>query len=376
MPYNIQDVRFLDVWSQLNSFLFLQRLHPFLPNFVQSRTKKYNPVRLPYKEVIQEERELFSLPLRTGGLNIALPQDLHKNLEQSIELSRPLASFNNIQQCEVEQTKISLRQKSDNQRELISKKSRMENNLPEMKYIIQLASEKGASSWLIALPLSKHGFDLTKTEFRDGIALRYTWEAKNTPAICPCGKEFSLTNALHCAKGGYTHQRHNEIRDVFANLMDDVCHDVQIEPKLQSLDGEIFSSNSTTSDDDARLDIKANGLWGSRINRTFFDVKIFNPHAKSCPKTINDAYKYHESIKQNKYESAGTSASRVMKQLATKISEKRGEPYADNISYIRTKISITLLRSCVLCLRGCRALKPRVLSETSISAVVEEGRLH
>ena len=30
------------------------------------------------KEVIQEERELFSLPLRMGGLNIALPQDLHQ----------------------------------------------------------------------------------------------------------------------------------------------------------------------------------------------------------------------------------------------------------------------------------------------------------
>ena len=58
--------------------------------------------------------------------------------------------------------------------------------------------------------------------------------------------------------------------------MDDVCHDVQIEPKLQSLDGEIFSSNSITTDDDTRLDIKANSLWGSRFNRTFFDVKIFN----------------------------------------------------------------------------------------------------
>ena len=90
------------------------------------------------------------------------------------------------------------------QRELISKKSRIENNLPEMKYTIQLASEKRAFSWLNALPLSKHGFDLTKTEFRDGIALRYTWEA-NTPAIRPCSKEFSLTHALHCAKGGYTH---------------------------------------------------------------------------------------------------------------------------------------------------------------------------
>ena len=128
--------------------------------------------------------------------------------------------------------------------------------------------------------------------------------------------------------------------------MDEVCHDVQIEPKLQSLDGEIFSSNSTTTDDDARLDIKANGLWGSRFNRSFFDVKIFNTHAKSCPKTIKDAYKYHEGIKQNKYEKriretehihssfnglvltssggAGPSASSVMNEFTTNISEKRG----------------------------------------------------
>ena len=120
----------------------------------------------------------------------------------------------------------------------------------------------------------------------------------------PCGKEFSLTHALHCAKGGYSHLRHNEIRDVFANLMDDVCHDVQI----------------------AKTSI---AISFARWN-------------KSQPRSA----------------------------------KKRGKPYADTKSYIRTKISFALLRSCVLCLRGCRALKPRVLSETSISAVVEEGKLH
>ena len=82
-----------------------------------------------------------------------------------------------------------------------------------------------------------------------------------------------------CAKGGYTHIRHNEIRDTFANLMNEVCHNVEIEPKLQPLQGESFVNNSTTTKDEARLDIKANGLWGSRFSRAFFDVKIFNPHA-------------------------------------------------------------------------------------------------
>ena len=85
-----------------------------------------------------------------GGLNIGLPQDIHKNLEQSIELSSPLESFNNDsfknQQCELEQTKIILRQKAVMQRELISKKNQNPKQSIKMKYSIQLASEEGASS--------------------------------------------------------------------------------------------------------------------------------------------------------------------------------------------------------------------------------------
>ena len=91
-------------------------------------------------------RTFFSLVLRKDELSIALSQDLHKNREQLFELSSPMASFNNDlfenQQCELEQTKITLRQKADMQRDLISKKSRIVNNLPEMKYTIQLASGK------------------------------------------------------------------------------------------------------------------------------------------------------------------------------------------------------------------------------------------
>ena len=47
----------------------------------------------------------------------------------------------------------------------------------------------------------------------------------------------------------------------FANLLSDVCHDVEIEPRLQPLQLATFLLKSTKTDDDARLDIKANGLW-------------------------------------------------------------------------------------------------------------------
>ena len=41
--------------------------------------------------------------------------------------------------------------------------------------------------------------------------------------------------------------------------MNEGCNDVEIEPKLQPLQGESFANNSTTTEYDARLDIKANG---------------------------------------------------------------------------------------------------------------------
>ena len=96
---------------------------------------------------------------------------------------------------------------------------------------------------------------------------------------------------------------HNEIRDTFASAMKKVCCDVEIEPKLQPLEGESFTHKTTTTEDEARLDIEAieaNGLWDSRFCRTFFDVKIFNPLARTCPKNVNEAYKFHEFQKKLK----------------------------------------------------------------------------
>ena len=137
--------------------------------------------------------------------------------------------------------------------------------------------------------------------------------------------------------------RHNEVRDLFGSLMAETCNDVQIEPLLQPLDEETFPNTSTTTDSDARLDIKASGFWGPRFSRTFFDVKIFNPLAKTCPMIPKEAYRYHEELKKLKYErriidvenstltplifactgGAGPSASRAMKELAKKLAERR-----------------------------------------------------
>ena len=60
---------------------------------------------------------------------------------------------------------------------------------------------------------------------------------------------------------------------------------------------------SAIGDDGARLDISVNGLWGGRHEKTFIDVRIFNPHAPSNKKsTLSSCYRNHERLKKRAYE--------------------------------------------------------------------------
>ena len=48
-----------------------------------------------------------------------------------------------------------------------------------------------------------------------------------------CTQKFSVKHALSCTKGGFTPIRHNEIYNLTATLITEVCHNVCIEPGLQ-----------------------------------------------------------------------------------------------------------------------------------------------
>ena len=50
----------------------------------------------------------------------------------------------------------------------------------------------------------------------------------------------------------------------------EVCHDVQIEPYLQFLTGEILHYKSTVHADDTRVDIRAAGFWGCHHHCSLF----------------------------------------------------------------------------------------------------------
>ena len=73
--------------------------------------------------------------------------------------------------------------------------------------------------------------------YRDAIKLRYDWEITDIPAICTRGDLFTVDHAyaMVCKRGGLIIQRHNEIRNLEAEMLRMVCTDVKTEPVLQEI---------------------------------------------------------------------------------------------------------------------------------------------
>ena len=218
---------------------------------------------------------------------------------------------------------------------------------------MDLATEKGASSWLTSLPIDEFGFALHKGAFHDALALRYGWQPARTPSNCTCGTKFTIEHSLSCPRGGFPTIRHNEIRDVTVNLLSEVCHDVRIEPDLQPLTGEVMSGASAITEDGARLDIAANGFWSGRFEKTFMDVRVFNRHAPSNKQTtLTSCYRKHERLKKRAYEQRvretehatftplvlsgtggmGMEATIFYKRLASFLAMKWDQPYSTTVA--------------------------------------------
>ena len=61
---------------------------------------------------------------------------------------------------------------------------------PTVKKVVELAQEKGVSTWLTVLPVDEHSFARHKSVHCDTLALRlYGWRPQGMPSVCICGKE-------------------------------------------------------------------------------------------------------------------------------------------------------------------------------------------
>ena len=195
--------------------------------------------------------------------------------------------------------------------------------------------------------------------------------------------------------GGFPIIRHNEIRDITASLLTEVCHNVATEPPLQPLTGETFHLRSANVADGARPDIRARGFW-SKAQDAFFDIRVFHPNAPSNrSSSLATAYKKHEAAKKREYAqrirdvehgvftpivlstvgSMGREATIFYKRLADLVAQKQQRPYALVMNWLRCRLSFAILRSAIMCIRGSRSSLHHPIWEVDISLAASEGRI-
>ena len=333
------------------------------------------------KEFCSDEmRAILRLPPRLGGMGFHNPtEEADHEFENSKiatdELARAIYEQQERLATDDEAVKEALRVVGER------KAARLQRMQEEVKSvtsehtqkIIQLSSEKGASSWLTSLPLQDYGFRLNKQQFSDAVCMRYDLRLADVPRCCACGANYSINHCLTCKKGGFVHVRHNAVRDTVHELMTEVCKDVQLEPALLPVTGETLHA-SANKNDGARSDVSALSFW-IPMSRAFFDIRVFNPMAQTnWNRGLEATYRYQEQEKKQKYNQrilevekgsftplvfscsggAAPEATAFIKQLALKLSAKRRESYSATVSFIRRRIRFDILRSCTVSFRGER----------------------
>ena len=71
---------------------------------------------------------------------------------------------------------------------------------------------------------------------------------------------YHYAHALSCTRGGFPTLCHNNVQNIIASLLSEVSSNVAIEPPLQPLSGEHLRFASSNTEEDARLDIAAEGF--------------------------------------------------------------------------------------------------------------------
>jgi len=89
------------------------------------------------------------------------------------------------------------------------------------------------------------------SEQTDALCLRYGWQLANVPSHCVCRTSFSVDHAMICRHGGLTFIQHNELYDLTAAWLQEVCQDVAVEPSLLQHDGELITPSSANCSNSA-----------------------------------------------------------------------------------------------------------------------------
>jgi hypothetical protein len=240
---------------------------------------------------------------------------------------------------------------------------------------IKRSSKTGA--WLTTLPNLLNGSDLSAEEFRDGVRLRLGLTPTALPPRCDgCGDRFTTEHAMSCRKGGLILHRHNDLVSTWGQLCGQALtpSTVSDEPLIQtSRDIPVAGTNRTIPSPELRGDLAVHGFW-TKGQTAIFDVRITDTDQPTNRKLEpSKVLLRHEKEKKNKYGDLciarrrtftplvfsvdglqGKEAAAASKRLASCLAAKWKRSYSEICGFVRSRLSIALVRSSSRCLRGDR----------------------
>ena len=256
-------------------------------------------------------KELLALNPNDGGIGIERPGTMANQqfkasvLKTKIHVESILDQYTVMREKDIEGNttkEIEAAYKASKSQTKKQKMEKADKKTPEsMKNFVSQAKDKGASSWLNALPIQEQHLNLNKEQFSDAMRLRYNIPLSGIPSYCACGNAFNVTHALDCKKGGFVHQRHDNLRDLLTHLLSKVCKDVEVEPHLLPITTEVMNLRTANTSEEARLDIKAKGFW-QRSQTAFFDIRVTHVNSSSQrTKPTSAIFRNHEAAKKREY---------------------------------------------------------------------------
>ena len=351
--------------------------------------------------VSKEERQILSLPCRNGGLGLINPTQLHHHYQDSAHLTGPLADniVAKVDSLGAATAMLAVRKRetqlATRARERAAAIEIRESADKPMKALLEMASEKGASSWLTCRPLRRHGFTLHKTVFRDGLCLRYGWTPERLPSLCVWSHIFCGPSADMRYRWLYSHASQWG-QGPFCILPEEGsswCRSGTalaapcwwLVPSSLHVHGGICSPGCCCQRCLGRK------VWAIVHGRPSFqpacslqrqDVRTLYVQAAwgrkaavvwgTCPWCWACLICAHCLLCGR---GCGKAAAVLMKTLGSMLCEKRNEPFSVVIASMRCRISFALLRSAVASLRGHRAVRQKSPPEPSAELAVVECEL-
>ena len=152
------------------------------------------------REVLEQEHKLFELPVKNGGLAFcdpvkaagpafSLSKKATELLQEAVRTGEDADVAAHHTHCMSILSTAAAKRKADQ----ASSSERLCANLPAPQQRTLNRIVKGsASSWLTVLPLQADDYDMSATQFRDQLAIRYHREPTGLPSTCDgCGAPFS-----------------------------------------------------------------------------------------------------------------------------------------------------------------------------------------